>query len=229
MIYKLLQYNFSKSLMIRIEIFSGGKSLRSSPHIAGQRTLKMESKPGISFAEYMVAFAILGIISLTAVGIYVAHFRLFTNQNTAIDVNTQGKMALGDITNQLRQSESIVSTCPSCDSDTTGATSLILRLWPIDASLEPIDPAGSNYDYILYKRNPGDTTKLVRITYPYATSSRKSGTHVIAVNIDDLQFTYDNATPALAAQVTVTVTTTATAGSKTQTYTDSAKANLRNK
>jgi hypothetical protein len=215
--------------MIRIEIFNGGKSLRSSPRSAGLRALRMASKPGISFAEYMIAFAIFAIISMTAAGIYLAHFRLFTNQNTAIDVNTQGKMALDDITNQLRQSETIVATCASCGADTTGTTTLILRLWPIDASLEPIDPAGANYDYILYKRNPGNTSQLIRITYPYATSTRKPGTHVVAINIGNLQFTYDNATPSQAAQVTVTVTTTATAGGKTQTFTDSAKADLRNK
>lgn len=184
---------------------------------------------GISFAEYMVAFAIFAIISMTAAGIYFAHFRLFTNQNTAIDINTQQKMALSDITNQLRQSESIVANCSSCGSDATNATTLILRFWPIDASFEPFDPAGSNYDYMVYKRNPNDTTQLTRITYPNASSSRKSGTHVVAISIGDLQFTYDNATPSEAAQVTVTVTTTATNSGKTQTVTDSAKADLRNK
>jgi len=166
---------------------------------------------------------------MMAAGVYFAHFRLFSNQNTAIDINTQQKLALTDITNQLRQSESIVSTCPSCGADTSGATSLILRLWPIDAAQEPIDPAGSNYDYIVYKRNPSDTTELIRITYPYATSTRKSGNHVVAVSIGDLQFTYDNGTPSLASQVTVTVTITATNNGKTQTVSDSAKVDLRNK
>lgn len=184
---------------------------------------------GLSLVEYTVAFGIFGIISVMAAGVYFAHFRLFSNQNTAIDINTQHKLALTDITNQLRQSESIVSTCPSCGADTSGATSLILRLWPLDASQEPIDPNETNYDYILYKRNPSDTTQLVRITYPNASSSRKSGTHVVAITMGNLQFTYNNATPALASQVTVTVTTTATSSGKTQTVTDSAVVDLRNK
>ena len=177
----------------------------------------------------MVAFAIIGIVSVMAASIYFAHFRLFSNQNTAIDINTQHKLALTDITNQLRQSESIVSNCPSCGEDTTNATTLIVRLWPIDASQEPIEPAESNYDYILYKRNPSDTTQLIRITYPDTSSSRKSGTHIVAITIGNLQFTYNNATPALASQVTVTVTTTATNSGKTQTVTDSAVVDLRNK
>lgn len=180
-------------------------------------------------AEFLIAFGILGIVSTMVAAVYLAHFRLFSNQNTAIDVSTQNRLALDEAINQIRQSESVVATCPSCGSDTTGATTLIIRLWPLDSSGEPIDPAGTNYDYIVYKRCTCDSTQLIRITYPYAGSSRKSGTRVVAVNLSDLQFTYDNATPAQAAQVTVTVTTTATTGGKTQTSTESVKADLRNK
>ena len=189
----------------------------------------MVYKKGISLVELLISFAIIGLIGFLVGSVYVAHYRLFSNQNTAIDVSTQNKLALSEISNQIRQSESIVATCTPCGSDTTSASILILRLWPLDASSEPIDPGTSNYDYIEYKRDATDNTKLVRTTYPYASSSRQSGTHIVAISVSDLSFAYDNGTPSQAAQVTTSVTTTATAGTKTQTVTESAKSDLRNK
>ncbi|MBI3342040.1 hypothetical protein HY024_02870 [Candidatus Curtissbacteria bacterium] len=183
----------------------------------------------VTLVEFLTSFAIVGVIAVLVGGIYLAHFRLFSNQNTAIDVSTQNKLALSEVSNTVRQSESIVDTCPSCGSDTTGTTILILRLWPQDATGEPIDPGTTNYDYILYKRNPGDTSKLIRITYAYSGSSRKNGTKVIATSMSNLAFAYDNGTPSAARQVTTSVTTTATTGTKTQTSTESDIANLRNK
>lgn len=217
------------------------KNLRSSSFDFAQdlRALKMGSEmvhrkqlqPGLSLLEFLIAGAILGIISALVAGIYFAHFRIFSNQNNAIDVSTQNKLALEEISNQIRQSESIVSTCPSCGGDTTGASVLILRLWPLDGTGEPIDPQDINYDYLVYKRDPINTTKLTRTTYAYASSSRKSGTHVVATNINSLDFTYDNPTPASAGQVTISVSTTATGTStnKVQTTIETSKANLRNK
>lgn len=186
-------------------------------------------KRGISLPEIIVSFGIVAVISFLVGSIYIAHFRLFSNQNTALDVSTQNKLALEEISNQIRQAESVVANCTPCGSDTTDASILILRLWPIDNNGDPIDPAGSNYDYIEYKRDATDNTKLVRITYPYASSSRQSGTHAVAISLSNLTFTYDNATPSQAAQVTVAVTTTVTTGNKVQTTTESAKADLRNK
>ncbi len=185
----------------------------------------------ISLLELLVAGSILSIISVLVGAIYFAHFRIFSNQSSAIDVSTQNKLALKEVSNQIRQSESIVNTCPDCGSDTTNAVTLILRLWPLDGTGEPIDPAGTNYDYYVFKRDPTNDTKFIRLTYAYALSSRKNGTHVVATNINNLSFTYDNPTPASAAQVTVSVSTTATgtATNKVQTTVESSKANLRNK
>ena len=190
----------------------------------------MESnKKGITLPEYLIAFSIIGIISVMVAGIYFAHFRLFSNQNTAIDVSTQNKLGLTEITNQVRQSQSVAASCGACGADNSNATLLILQLWPIDNNGDPLDPGTTNYDYIVYKRNPTTTTNLIRITYPSGISSRKSATHVVATNISALAFTYNDPTPANATQVTIAITTTATVNGKTQTVTDMTKADLRNK
>ena len=191
--------------------------------------LYFSMKKGISLIEIITVSAIIGIIGMMAAAIYFAQFRLFSNQNTAIDINTQNKIALSEITNYIRQSESIVANCSDCGSDTTGTNTIILRLWSIDSAGEPIDPGGTNYDYLVYKRGSSDNTQLVRITYPFGSSVRPSGSKVIAISIGDLQFTYNDPTPANASQVTISLTTTATTGNKTQTQTDTAKVELRNK
>ena len=159
--------------------------------------------------------------------IYFAHFRLFSNQNTAIDVSTQARLGTDEITNQLRQAESVVANCTPCGSDTTGANILIIRAWPIDAAGEPIAPAGANYDYIEFKLDTG--SKLVRITYPHASSTRPGGTHIVSAYVSSLTFTYDNPTPANAGEVTAVVTTQLAAGNKTHTATETGKGTLRNK
>ncbi|OGD94355.1 hypothetical protein A2697_00020 [Candidatus Curtissbacteria bacterium RIFCSPHIGHO2_01_FULL_41_44] len=192
----------------------------------------MDSKPilnlhGFTIIELITGLAIIGLVSILVASVYIAHFRLFSNQNTAIDVASQNKLALDEIVNQIRQSQSVVTTCADCAGDTTSATVLVLQLWPQDASDEPLD--NGNYDYIVYKRDATDNTKLVRKIVADASSSRTSGPKIIATTISDLQFTYDNANPTQAGEVTTSVTTTATSQGKTQTTTQKAKAVLRNK
>ncbi|MDO8487086.1 MAG: prepilin-type N-terminal cleavage/methylation domain-containing protein [Candidatus Curtissbacteria bacterium] len=184
---------------------------------------------GFTLVELITGLAIGGFVLVIVASIYLAHFRLFSNQNTAIDAATQNKLALDEITNQIRQSQAIVSTCASCGGDTTGTNILILQLWPLDTGGDPQDPMGTNYDYIEYRRDPSVPTKLIRKIYPYASSTRKSGTRIVATNVSNLTFSYDNADPTLALEVTTGVTTAAIANGKTQTTVQSAKAILRNK
>lgn len=193
--------------------------------------MKTAFRPGFTIVEILTGVSIIGLVSFLVASIYFAHFRLFSNQNTAIDVASENKLALDEITNQIRESEAIVDICPNCSTDVTGADKLILRLWPLNSSGEPQDPGTSAYDYIIYKLDPSDLTKLIKITLPDTTipSSRSSGSKLIATKLSSLQFGYDNIDPTLASEVTVTITTTGTSTSKTHTYTQSGKAVLRNK
>ncbi len=179
--------------------------------------------------DLLTGLAVGGFVLVVVASIYLAHFRLFSNQNTAIDAATQNKLALDEITNQIRQSQAVVSTCASCGGDTTGANILVLRLWPLDGSGDPQDPAGSNYDYIEYRLDSTSPTNLIRKTFPYNTSTRKSDTRIVATNVSNLTFSYDNADPTLALEITTDVTTAKTANGKAQTIDQSAKAILRNK
>ncbi len=208
---------------------SVNRQLISSPREISSLITVNRKSAGFTLVELITGLAIGGFVLALVASIYLAHFRPFPNQNTAIDAATQNKLALDEIPNQIRQSQAIVSTCASCGGDTTGANILVLQIWPLDAGGDPIDPQGANYDYIEYRRDPATPTKLIRKTYPYATSSRKSGTRIVATGVSVLTFAYDNADPTLALEVTTGVTTAAIANGKTQTTVQSAKAILRNK
>lgn len=186
-------------------------------------------RAAVSLIELVTGFAIVGLVSILVASIYFAHFRLFSNQNNAIDVSSQNKIALSEITNQIKESDTVVSTCTNCGGDTTSATVLVIRLWPLDVNGDPKDPPDANsYDYVVYKLNAQEGT-LIKKTVAGPSTTRQTQTKIIAAQLSNLGFTYDNVDPVQSTEVTVTVTTTGTSNGKTQTTTESDKAVLRNK
>lgn len=187
----------------------------------------MVSKHGFTLLEFIVGFAIIGLVSILIAAIYIAHWKIFANQSRFIDVSTQNKQAVDVITNLIRESQGVVSTC--CNGETSGANSIILEYWPIDPnSGEPVYPNG-NYDYIIIKLDPTTTTNLIQKIIPSASSARQASTKIIAIGVTSLQFAYNNSDPTLSQEVTATVTATQISNGKSQSATQSINATLRNK
>lgn len=186
-------------------------------------------RPGVSMIELVTGFGIIGIISVMVAGVYFAHFKIFSNQNTSIEVNESNRIALDEMISQIRQGQAVVSTCSACSGDTTGSSVIVLRLWPLNASGDPTDPTSGNYDYVVYKQDAANTKNLIKKVLPDASSTRPSVNKIIATNTQSLAFSYDNADPTSAGEITVTLTSSATSINKTHTVTYSSKAILRNK
>lgn len=203
-------------------------------------------KKGFTLLELLIASSIICFLLIVIVGVYMAHFRIFSNQNTSINVATQNKLGLDEVVNQIRESAGVVVSCanPPCNpTETNSSTVLVLQIWPLDATGNPIDPgAGTNYDYIIYKKNASNNLikKIVLCTTSPCTSSspRKGGTDIMASNVSSLQFVYYDVndasitTPAsypTTYRVAVTIDTTATNVKKTFTTSQSATAEIRNK
>ena|SRR3990167_2686664 len=185
-------------------------------------------KGGLTLVELLIAFSIIGLVSILVAAVYFAHSRLFSNQNTSIDVASQNRLALDEMTNQIREAQTILQGCPPCQPPETTSTSvLILQIWPIDLNGEPFQPTWPNLgDVIIYKKN---SDKLIKKIIPGAGSSREAGEEIIATGISDLQFTYDNADYTLSSEMSISLTTSANSGGKTITSTQTSKAVLRNK
>ena len=188
-------------------------------------------RPGLALVELIAGLGIGGIALVMIAAIYIAHFRLFSNQNTSIEVSSQNKIAIDEITNQIRESQAVVATCALalCPLDSTSDTVVILQIWPIDSAGELFQPAGSDYDFIIYKRDSSDNT-LVKKIIPGTGSFRQASEKIIATNISNLLFSYDDdANPTSTSQVMVNLTTSANSGGKTITSSQTSKAVLRNK
>ena len=193
-------------------------------------TTNNQLAPGVTLVELIAGLGIIGVIIVMLASLYFAHTRLFSNQNTSIEVASQNRLAVDEITNQIRESEAVVSSCTACSPDSTSQTTLILQLWPLDTNGDPTEPTTGS-DYIIYKKGDNDNTKLIKKIVADTSSSRQSSEKIIATNISSLTFTYepDNNDPPTATAVTVSITTTGKSGAKTLTTTQSVKAVLRNK
>lgn len=187
------------------------------------------NQKGLSLVELQIAGAILAGATLLIGSIYFTYTRLFYEEKTQIEIASDNKIALSEITNQAKEATSLVMGCTLCGGDTnSSSTVLILQIWPLDASGLPQDPGTTNFDYIVYKLNG---TNLIKNIFPSPISSRPNLTDkIIASNIKSLLFTYNlPADIASSKEVTVTLESEAKTLAKTHTYSQSAKALLRNK
>ncbi|PIR99270.1 hypothetical protein COT87_00345 [Candidatus Collierbacteria bacterium CG10_big_fil_rev_8_21_14_0_10_44_9] len=189
----------------------------------------MGFKKGLALPELLIGLAITAGIGIIILAIYISQYKLFNKQSSLIDVATQNKLALDEMVKTIRESQSLVTSC--CSSETTSSEELVLQIWPLNASGEPTDPT-SGYDYIIYKRDPNNNTKLLRKIVPTPGSTRPASEKIIAVNIGtdsgDINFNY-GADPAAASQIDITLKTTQTILGQTQSTTHTATAVLRNK
>ena len=183
---------------------------------------------GFTLVELIVGLGIVGIISVLIASPYFGFFRLFLNQFTAVDVASQNRLALDEIVNQIRQSETVLSSSTICDGYFSSLDSLVLSLWPLDENSKPYQYT-TYKDQIIYQRNPSDNSKLIKITCTQpGLSSRNRGTETISSDISKLEFNFDRVPPNTNI-VTVTVGNTRIYDNKTHTVVQSADAALRNK
>lgn len=190
----------------------------------------MGFKKGFSLIEIVIGFSLISIVSVLVASLYFTNFKLLSHQSTSIDIYSQNKIAVDEITNQARQSQGVAASCCS-PQETTSATVLVLQLWPLDVNGEPFDPGTTNYDYIIYKVDPSDSTRIQKKVVPYATSTRPASTKVLSTSLgaNGLQFSYNDVTPSLVSIVTISISTAGTSAGKTQNVTQTGSATLRNK
>lgn len=213
-------------------------------------------KPALTLTELLIGMAILAMVGLMVGGVYITHFRLFSNQNTSIDVASANRIALDEITNQIREASAVVATgtivtaCDAVTAQTSDADSLVITLWPLDPSGEPRVPTDTpqndptKSDRIIYCV---DTTKknLIKSTVPTTdgTTTRTAVTKILASNLattnptNGLAFTYYDdsntitATPANMYEIKTRLKISAKNFNNSQTFDSDieARAALRNK
>ena len=190
---------------------------------------KSATKSAFSLIEILIVLALLSVISLILGYVFISHFRLFNNVKSLVEVSSSNKLVLDELITQIREGEAIVSTCSGCGSFVTGSGTLILQLWPLDANNVPFEPTSANYDYVIYSQDPIKSTNLLKKIIPDATSNRVASTKIMASDISNLNFTYNNLDPTQANEITVNVQNSIKITGRTQTNSQQIKAVLRNK
>lgn len=196
--------------------------------IPGHRK-KPAAKGAFSLIEILIALSLLSVISLVLGYVFVSHFKLFNNVKSLVEVSSSNKLVLDELISQIREGEAIVSTCSGCGSFQTGSGTLILQLWPLDTNNVPFEPTSANYDYVIYSQDPAKSTNLLKKIIPDATSARVASTKVMASDISNLNFTYNNIDPTQANQITVNVQNSIQITGRVQTTSQQIKAVLRNR
>ncbi len=190
---------------------------------------KLAAKSAFSLVELLVAISLLSIITLIIGYVFISHFKLFNNVKSLVEVSSSNKLVLDELITQIREGEAIVNTCTGCGTYLTGSGTLILQLWPLDSNNVPFEPSSNNYDYVIYSQDPSKTTNLLKITVPDTTSNRTASTKIMASDISNLNFTYNNGNPTLANEVTVSVQNSIQITGRVQTTSQQVKAVLRNR
>lgn len=128
------------------------------------KVLTPKLKPGLSLVELLIAMAVLGVVSIMVASVYLAHFRLFSVQNTNIDIAIQNSIALDEMASQIRETKNVVDACLKifCEPGWTGSIltpdeplsseRFIMKIWPLDSSGNPFEPTTNcNEDYVTYQ------------------------------------------------------------------------------
>ena len=67
----------------------------------------VKCRNGVSLVELLIGMSIVGFLGVMIAALYFSHFKLFSSQNTRIEVASENKIALEEITNQIRESQGI--------------------------------------------------------------------------------------------------------------------------
>src|SRR3989344_54780 len=160
-------------------------------------TTRYQLKPGLSLIEFLTSFAIIGVIAIMIGSVWLAHSKIYSTQSATIDAQSASTIAIDEITNQIRESNGVVNSCLAqnpCDSNTSTDTTLVLQVWPLNASGVPFDPNPNDPDYIVYRLNdPPNDKNFVKSVYANnrTGSTRKElNKKILASNVDSINFTY---------------------------------------
>jgi prepilin-type N-terminal cleavage/methylation domain-containing protein len=191
---------------------------------------------GFTIVEILAASVIMTIFASAFFGIVKVMHASLVRQNVFFDTNRASRYSLGRIGRDVKEAIGLVNTLGV---DTTGNTILILGLPSIDGTGEPTDIL-NDFDFIVYKLNPGDATQLLRIVDVLDGVSLRNGgadgTQVIANNIQNILFSDETGTGlssagnlALIKRINVFITTQGTTLGTVQTTQLDADLMMRNK
>ncbi len=163
---------------------TGGASKQSGNH---------KFLTGFTLLEVIVVIGVLAILIVFLLGIVIANSRFYSNQSGEIGAISSTREISNRITEYTRAAVMALATTTyssilyTADSDT-----LILQVPSIDASFNIIS---ATYDNVIITRDTGNSSRLVLVVDPNASSARKSRDLELTSNLASTTFTYIPASP----------------------------------
>lgn len=151
----------------------------------------------------LVVIAIASVLSVFAAGIFIANNRLYQNQSGEITAVSATRQIADRVNEYGRTAVGIVaSRAYGGTTYTTSAETVIFQVPSVDASNQII---ANTYDYAFVTKDLSNASRLLLMLEVNAASARLARNTELTDKLSIVSFTYDNATPSLANNVTYRV------------------------
>jgi len=186
-----------------------------------------QSQKGFTLANMLITLSILVILSALVLSIYFSYNNVLKIYLAKTDLQTYNIIALNRIASMIKSANNIPETKTiNSNSYTTSTDTLILELPSVDSNQDIIT---NTYDYIVYYLDLADTTKLKSSTEAAAGSVRITGDNLVANNVKNLIFNYNNDQISSTNRVNITLTLEKVVNNKVLKLVSQTSAGLRNK
>jgi len=173
---------------------------------------------GFTLVEVLVAVVLVLICGGIVAQLFIGHNRLYRVETAELNITNDARVALDDIDNYVLQANRVLASYSTFTSD---AQTLILQIQSVNAANALI----AGYDNVVFYLDNGS---LYREVFPNGLSARPAGIKKLASNVNDLEFTYNNASFPLVTSVATDISLQEDAGVQTRAITVSSQALLRN-
>lgn len=186
---------------------------------------------GFSLPEVIIVSAIAGVVGILMVGFLVQNNGVYLTQSSKVTQGLSLNDASGNIDNAIKSASSVATEYPvGSPQYTSGTNTLVLELPSIDSQSSIID---NTFDYTVITRDPQKPNVLRKLTFPNASSTRKSENLVLSTTLSQISFMfYDSngniTSPSTASRVNYTINLSQKAGYGNQTSNLSGQASLKN-
>lgn len=189
------------------------------------------SGAGFTILEMMVVVLIWSFAVALTTTMYIGQQRNMAIGNSYAHINNEARTAMDWLAKDLRNAVNLVSAWGGY---TKSNNCVVFKIPSIDANHDVID-VESKHDYVIYRLNPADNTKLERILDADQDGARTDETRTIASNVGRLYFGNSGvglgsiADAGTLSYLDIEITTNRTIGTVAVTNNLSTKVSFRNK
>jgi len=151
----------------------------------------MRSKSGLTIIELLIAVSTSVVVAGVISSIFINAWRAQISQEDYTELQQKSRLSIDEITNTIKVSSGVlVSHTDEGNTYTTSASAIVLKTPAINASNQVL----TGNDYIIFRINPVDSTKLERVVIADPASIRANLPASLNLNdrMGSLVFVYNN-------------------------------------